>query len=84
MSGSADVFGATGLLTSMHSGDFFGELAALDWGASFGYPRLASVVARTDTALLVLTDAELAELIAAVPRVDARVRSVAGIRARRI
>lgn len=84
LSGSADVFGATGLLTSMHSGDFFGELAALDWGASFGYPRLASVVARTDTALLVLTDAELAELIAAVPRVDARVRSVAGIRARRI
>lgn len=24
------------------SGDFFGELAAKDWGSGFGYPRLAS------------------------------------------
>ena len=26
-------------------GEFFGEIAALDWGAGFGYPRIAQVVA---------------------------------------
>jgi hypothetical protein len=84
LSGSADVLGATGHLASLESGDFFGEIAALDWGASFGYPRLASVVARTDLELLVMTDAELTELMAAVPRVDALVRALAGERSSRI
>lgn len=42
------------------------------------------MTARTDLGLLVLTDAELAELIAAVPLVDSRVRAVAGRRASRI
>jgi CRP-like cAMP-binding protein len=68
----------------MHSGDYFGELAALDWGASFGYPRLATVRARTDLTLLVLTDAELAELMAAVPLIAARIRATAGERASRM
>jgi aromatic-L-amino-acid/L-tryptophan decarboxylase len=84
LGGVADVFGVDQYLTTMHAGDFFGELAALDWGASFGYPRLATVRARSDLDLLVLTDAELAELMAAVPEVDARIRLVAGERATRI
>jgi CRP-like cAMP-binding protein len=68
----------------MEAGDFFGELAALDWGAGFGYPRLATVRARTDLELLVLTDTELAELMAGAPTVDTRVRAAAGTRASRI
>ncbi|MGZ4504987.1 MAG: aminotransferase class I/II-fold pyridoxal phosphate-dependent enzyme [Nocardioidaceae bacterium] len=84
LGGTADVFGTAGLLRSLQPGDFFGELAALDWGASFGYPRLATVTARTDLDLLVLTDLELRELMAAAPRVDARIRAAAGARARRV
>jgi aromatic-L-amino-acid/L-tryptophan decarboxylase len=84
LAGEADVLGQQQHLASLGAGDFFGELAALDWGASFGYPRLATVVARTPLELLVLTDVELAELMAAVPLVDERLRAVAGRRAERI
>ncbi len=84
LSGEAEVHGQQEHLATLHSGDYFGELAALDWGASFGYPRLANVTASTDLELLVLTDAELAELMAAVPLVDERIRTVAGRRANRI
>jgi glutamate/tyrosine decarboxylase-like PLP-dependent enzyme len=82
--GEADVSGGERHLTSLSAGDFFGELAALDWGASFGYPRLATVSARTDLELLVLTEAELAELMASAPLVDRRVRDAAAERAHRI
>jgi aromatic-L-amino-acid decarboxylase len=84
LDGEADVHSRGRYLATMHAGDFFGELAALDWGASFGYPRLATITARTDLTLLVLTDSELAELMAAVPEVAARIRAVAGQRAGRI
>jgi hypothetical protein len=57
--GDADVSSEDRHLTTLHAGDFFGELAALDWGASFGYPRLATVRARTPLSLLVLSDTEL-------------------------
>jgi CRP-like cAMP-binding protein len=35
-------------------GDFFGELAAIDWGAGFGRTRSATVTASEPTRLLVL------------------------------
>jgi aromatic-L-amino-acid/L-tryptophan decarboxylase len=84
LDGQAEVLGTEGLLATMATGDFFGELAALDWGASFGYPRLATVRAVTELDVLVLTDAELAELMAAVPLVEGRIRAVAGRRASRM
>jgi hypothetical protein len=84
LSGEADVVGQQQHLATLRAGDHFGELAALDWGASYGYPRLATVTARTGLEVLVLTDAELAELMAAVPVVDQRIRAVAGRRADRI
>jgi hypothetical protein len=84
LAGTADVLGKEGALGSMQAGDFFGELAALDWGAGFGYPRLATVTARTDLDLLVLDDGELRELMAAVPEIDAAVRTAAGRRSARI
>lgn len=82
--GNAEVHGHHEHLGSMQGGDFFGELAALDWGAGFGYPRLATVTAQTDLDLLVLRDESLRELMARVPRVEARIRAAAGQRSGRI
>jgi len=56
-------------------GQFFGELAALDWGAGFGYVRTATVVARTDVRLLVLAPAILDELVRAAPEVERLIRA---------
>jgi glutamate/tyrosine decarboxylase-like PLP-dependent enzyme len=56
-------------------GDFFGELAALDWGAGYGYPRLATVVAESDVRLLVFSEGTLAELVRTLPSVETRIRA---------
>lgn len=61
-------------------GDFFGELAALDWGADYGYPRLATVVAAGDLRLARLTAAALRELMREVPAIDAAIRRAASER----
>ena len=61
----------------LSAGEFFGELAALDWGAGFGYVRTASVVAMTDVRLLVLPPAALGDLVSASPDVDRRIRAAA-------
>jgi glutamate/tyrosine decarboxylase-like PLP-dependent enzyme len=58
-------------------GDFFGELAALDWGAGYGYARLLTVSATKPLRLLVLAPAHLARLMAEVPAVEERVRRAA-------
>jgi len=49
------------------AGEFFGEVAALDWGAGFGRTRTATVTAVEPTRLLVLDW----ELVASLPA-DAR------------
>ncbi len=46
---AVDVDGAPG--RRLGTGDFFGELAARDWGSGFGYPRLATVTATTSATL---------------------------------
>ena len=56
-------------------GQFFGELAALDWGAGFGYVRTANVNARSAARLLVLTPAVLGELVSAAPDVERQIRA---------
>ncbi len=48
-------------------GDFFGELAAIDWGAGFGRTRTATVVATQATRLLVLESTLVNELMKADP-----------------
>jgi glutamate/tyrosine decarboxylase-like PLP-dependent enzyme len=83
LEGTADVSVEQRHLATLHVGDFFGELAALDWGASYGYPRLATVTARTNLQLLVLTDTQLRDLMAAVPHIDAQIRAAAATRLRR-
>jgi CRP-like cAMP-binding protein len=42
------------LLETCGPGQFFGELAAIDWGAGFGRTRTATVTASEPTRLLVL------------------------------
>jgi aromatic-L-amino-acid/L-tryptophan decarboxylase len=55
-------------------GDFFGELAALDWGASYGYPRLASVIATTPARLLALPGGRCNTLVRDVPGFGDQIR----------
>lgn len=61
-------------VSELGRGDFFGELAALEWGASFGYPRLASVIAETPLRLLVIPGAVLNEVVRQAPQVGRRIR----------
>jgi selenocysteine lyase/cysteine desulfurase len=62
-------------LGELGPGDFFGELAALDWGAGYGYSRLATVTATEPLRLLVLAPAHLAQLMAEAPAIDEIVRA---------
>jgi aromatic-L-amino-acid decarboxylase len=71
-------------LRELGSGDFFGELAALDWGAGFGYARTASAIARSKVRLLVLPPAALGELIRRAPVVERQLRAAARARVQRI
>ena len=64
-------------LRELGAGDFFGELAALDWGAGFGYVRNATVVATSRARLLVLSPPALAELVRTAPSVERRIRAAA-------
>jgi glutamate/tyrosine decarboxylase-like PLP-dependent enzyme len=61
-------------------GDFFGELAALEWEAGFGYPRLATVRATSPLSLLVFPEGRLNALVEAFPSVEREIR--AAVRAR--
>ena len=74
LEGTAEVRTAEKHLAGLGPGDFFGELAALDWGASFGYPRLASVVATSRVRLLVLPDGRFNTLVRDVPAFGERIR----------
>ena len=51
----------------MSAGDFFGELAALDWGAGYGYTRLATVVATSPARLVVVPPDVFNRLVREVP-----------------
>jgi CRP-like cAMP-binding protein len=77
LEGTAVVRTAARRLDDIGSGDFFGELAALDWGASFGYARLATVTATSSMRLLVLTSADLLLLMDEIPEISAQVSRAA-------
>lgn len=67
LAGTAEVRSGERCLNRLGPGDFFGELAALDWGSGFGYPRLASVVAVSPMSLLLLPNATFRTLMRDVP-----------------
>jgi glutamate/tyrosine decarboxylase-like PLP-dependent enzyme len=63
-------------------GEFFGELAALDWGAGYGYARTATVIATEPTRLLSLSPTSFSDLLRRVPELDRHIRAVARERMR--
>jgi aromatic-L-amino-acid decarboxylase len=54
LSGAVAVTADGNLLSTLGPGEFFGELAAIDWGAGFGRTRSATVTATEPTRLLAL------------------------------
>src|SRR5436190_1281167 len=72
--GTADVFLEDEHVRSLGPGEFFGELAALDWGAGYGYSRLATIVAGAPLRLLVFPEGTLAELLR-FPDVERQIRA---------
>jgi len=70
-------------IRDLRPGDFFGELAALDWGAGFGYARSATVTATAPLRLLVLAPRDLHELMRNAPPIARRVQAAARERLRR-
>ncbi|MEP6693319.1 MAG: aminotransferase class V-fold PLP-dependent enzyme, partial [Chloroflexota bacterium] len=80
VAGTARVFKDGKAIDDMGRGDFFGELAALEWGASFSYPRLATVLATSDVRALVLPGPFFNELVRDAPSVGATIRGA--VRAR--
>lgn len=73
--GQVDVVADDERVAQLGPDEFFGEIAALDWGAGFGYPRTAEVVAATPLELLVYPDGQLQELVAEFPAVDRVIRA---------
>jgi aromatic-L-amino-acid decarboxylase len=74
LDGTADVQVDGQQVAELGPGEFFGELAALDWGAGFGYSRLASVVARTPLRVLVIQPEQLNEQVRATPAIGVVIR----------
>jgi CRP/FNR family cyclic AMP-dependent transcriptional regulator len=74
LEGRADAERDGRVLATFGPGDFFGEVGALDWGAGYGYARLATVTATEPLRLLVLTPGHFGRLMADVPAIDAIVR----------
>ncbi len=65
LSGSVDVAIDGEVRARLGPGEFFGEIAALDWGAEYGYARLATVFAAEPTRLLVMPGSTLNRLVRA-------------------
>jgi glutamate/tyrosine decarboxylase-like PLP-dependent enzyme len=82
--GEAEVFVGDEYVQRLARGDFFGEVAALDWGSGFGYVRTATVVAASDLRLFVLDPAHLGVLVRACARLGEKISVAARERLRRI
>jgi glutamate/tyrosine decarboxylase-like PLP-dependent enzyme len=83
LEGLVDVFDGDRRLVERRPGEHFGELAALDWGSSFGYARTATVIARGAARLLVIPYPYAHELARRFPDVDRQLRESAGDRLQR-
>jgi glutamate/tyrosine decarboxylase-like PLP-dependent enzyme len=80
LEGSAEVLVDGNRVDELGPDDFVGEMAALDWGAGFAYPRLATVVATTKLRVLEFPDGSLNDLVASIPSVARTIRGA--VRAR--
>jgi glutamate/tyrosine decarboxylase-like PLP-dependent enzyme len=75
LEGRLDVLVGERLVGSLGRGDFFGENAALDWGAGYGYARTASVVAVEPSRLMAVPGPILAEVVRDVPELRRRLQA---------
>ena len=82
LAGTVDVLLQERRVRALGPGEFFGELAALDWGSGFGYPRLATVVASSPVRLLRVPADLLNDLVRSSPRVERAIRHAARERLR--
>lgn len=82
--GAVDIVVDGRLVNTLRSGDFFGEIAALEWGAGFAHSRVATVRARNDVRLRVLEPASLVRFLAEFPRLEAEIRRTAYDRMRSV
>jgi glutamate/tyrosine decarboxylase-like PLP-dependent enzyme len=70
-------------VAELGAGEFFGELAALEWGAGFAYPRLATVSALSALRVVVFDPQTLAALLLEFPALESVLRRHAGDRLQR-
>jgi len=75
LEGTAEVRHDGAFLRALVPGEFFGENAALDWGAGFSYPRVASVAAAVPCRLLAVPGTVIDELFHTVPDVERQIRA---------
>ena len=80
LEGAVEVVSGDRVIAVLQAGDFFGENAALDWGAGYSYARTASVRAREPSRLLAIPGAMLDELRRTAADVERRL--LAAIRER--
>ena len=76
LSGAVEVVADGKALATLGPGEFFGELAAIDWGAGFARTRAATVTTTEPTRLLVLDWALVDWLIKADPAIRRRLEQV--------
>jgi aromatic-L-amino-acid decarboxylase len=74
LEGRAEVRVGDARVRELGPGDFFGELAARDWGAGFGYTRLASVIATADMQLVAIPGEALNAALESAPEVEAEIQ----------
>ena len=82
LAGTVDVSVEGERIRELGPGEFFGELAALDWGSGFGYPRLATVTAASDVRLLRVPCEVLNDLVRSNEGVERAIDRVARERLR--
>jgi hypothetical protein len=63
-------------VVELRAGDFFGELAALDWGAGYGYARIAAVRTVDATTLLTFPAGSMTERARRHPEIAREIRCV--------
>lgn len=81
--GTVDIMVDGVTVATLHAGDFFGEVAALEWGAGFARARSATAVARDEVLLRVVSPDALTQLLARAPRLERDLRLLAHDRLRR-
>jgi glutamate/tyrosine decarboxylase-like PLP-dependent enzyme len=82
LDGTLDVSVNGSVVATLRAGEHFGEIAALEWGAGFARSRAATVVARDEVRLQVVSPEDLKALLARFPRLDGELRRAAGERLR--